>query len=352
MSQINSLSSFQYDDTDSAMGRYPDFTPVPSPITTSSSGSLVEHSSPGTTRHLAPDTQMWSLMTTKQRIPAPGSLQDVPTTQSLITALQSTMTPSATRSPVVIPGARKTRQLNMTGELRPQRRISPHLRLGITLGAIIVVMIMTLVSLTPLGSGQNSGTLFGGTLQLVQAEQQNRDITGHTFVTLAQANPAPVTSGATNSANTGSANTGSANTSSTTSLPAMVLSTSQYVAIARQDAIASGISPDYFVRQIQSESGFSPTAASPAGAVGIAQFEPATAAGLGVNPYDPISALAGAARYMASLASQYNGNYAMALAAYNAGGGNVQYAVAAGGANWINFLPAETQQYLLKIMGV
>ena len=150
--------------------------------------------------------------------------------------------------------------------------MSPHLRLGIALGAIIVVMITTLISLTPLGGTQNTGTLFGGTLQLMQAEQQNRDIAGHTFVTLAQANPA-------------SANTTTTTTNTTTQLPApppMVLATSAYVAIAQQDAVANGISPVYFVRQIQIESGFNPNAYSPAGAVGIAQFLPSTAAGLGI----------------------------------------------------------------------
>ncbi|HEY5003178.1 MAG TPA: lytic transglycosylase domain-containing protein [Ktedonobacteraceae bacterium] len=339
MSQKNSLSSFRYDDTDPMMGRYPDFIPVPLPITAPSSGSLLEQSLPDTSGHLATRTQTWSLTTTDQFIPASGPLHDVPTTQSLIAALQSTMTPSATRSPVVIPGARKRKPIKTTEELKTQRRMSPHLRLGIALGAIIVVMITTLISLTPLGGGQNSSTLLGGTLEWVQAQQQNRDIVGHTFVTLAQANPAQTTSAQTT-------------TTTTTTLPAMVLSTSAYVAIAQQDAIANGISPVYFVRQIQAESGFNVNAYSPAGAVGIAQFEPATAAGLGIDPYNPISALAGAARYMANYARQYNGNYAMALAAYNAGSGNVQYAVAAGGANWMNFLPYETQQYIRTIMGI
>ena len=340
MSQKNSLSSFRYDDTDLMMGRYPDFTPVPLPITAPSSGSLLEQSLPGAGGHLATRTQTRSLTTTDQLISASGPLHDVPTTQSLIAALQSTMTPSATRSPVVIPGARKRKQIKTTEGLKAQRRMSPHLRLGIALGAIVVVMVTTLISLTPLGGGQNSSTLLGGTLEWVQAQQQNRDIAGHTFVTLAQANPAQTTSAQTTT------------TTTTTTLPVMVLSTSAYVAIARQDAIANGISPDYFVRQIQAESGFNVNAYSPAGAVGIAQFEPATAAGLGIDPYNPISALAGAARYMANYAKQYNGNYAMALAAYNAGGGTVQYAVAAGGANWMNFLPYETQQYIRTIMGI
>lgn len=124
-----------------------------------------------------------------------------------------------------------------------------------------------------------------------------------------------------------------------------------YVDMARQAAIAAGISPDAFVRQIQQESGFNPNAGSPAGAEGIAQFMPATASSMGVNPYDPSSALPGAARLMAGLAAQFGGDYSKALAAYNAGPGAVQSAVAAGGANWLSLMPAETQNYVAIIMG-
>jgi soluble lytic murein transglycosylase-like protein len=124
-----------------------------------------------------------------------------------------------------------------------------------------------------------------------------------------------------------------------------------YVGMARQAAIDAGISPDAFVRQIQQESGFNPTAGSPAGAEGIAQFMPGTAASMGVNPYDPSSALPGAARMMASLAAQFGGDYSKALAAYNAGSGAVQSAVAQGGANWLAYMPAETQNYVAIIMG-
>jgi soluble lytic murein transglycosylase-like protein len=124
-----------------------------------------------------------------------------------------------------------------------------------------------------------------------------------------------------------------------------------YVGMARQAAIDAGISPDAFVRQIQQESGFNPNAGSPAGAEGIAQFMPGTAASMGVNPYDPSSALPGAARMMASLAAQFGGDYSKALAAYNAGSGAVQSAVAQGGANWLAYMPAETQNYVAIIMG-
>ncbi len=121
--------------------------------------------------------------------------------------------------------------------------------------------------------------------------------------------------------------------------------------IARQAATQAGINPDLFIRQIRQESGFNPGAISPAGAIGIAQFLPGTAATLGVNPNDPVQSLYGAARLMASLSAMYKGNYAMALAAYNAGPGNVQNAINVGGSNWRAYLPAETQNYIAAILG-
>lgn len=124
-----------------------------------------------------------------------------------------------------------------------------------------------------------------------------------------------------------------------------------YVNLARQDAAATGISPEIYVRQINQESGFNPTAVSPAGAIGIAQFLPATARALGVNPADPVQALKGAAQLMAQYVHQYAGDYAKSLAAYNAGPGTVQAAVSAGGANWRTLLPAETQRYIRIILG-
>jgi hypothetical protein len=123
-----------------------------------------------------------------------------------------------------------------------------------------------------------------------------------------------------------------------------------YVALAWADAEAAGIDPAIFVRQIEVESHFDPHAVSPAGAVGIAQFLPQTAAQLGVNPTDPVAALRGAARYMAELLRAYDGDEAKALAAYNAGPDAVAFAVRAGGAQWRHYLPQETQQYLAAIL--
>lgn len=76
---------------------------------------------------------------------------------------------------------------------------------------------------------------------------------------------------------------------------------------------------------LKQESGFDPNAVSLTGAEGIAQFEPGTAASLGVNPNDPTSAINGAAKLLAQLQQQF-GSWGLALAAYNAGAGAVQSA--------------------------
>src|SRR5713101_5964764 len=119
------------------------------------------------------------------------------------------------------------------------------------------------------------------------------------------------------------------------------------IAAARQ----AGIDANIFVRQIQQESGFNPNAVSPAGAQGIAQFMPGTARGLGINPFNPQQALNAAARYDANNLRAYGGDWAKVLAAYNAGGGAVNYAIARGGKNWQQYLPSETQNYLRIILG-
>jgi len=123
-----------------------------------------------------------------------------------------------------------------------------------------------------------------------------------------------------------------------------------YAQMAYQDAVGAGIDPNAFVAQIRQESGFNPNARSSAGAVGIAQFMPATASGLGVNPMDPVAALSAAARLMGNYVRTY-GSEAKALAAYNAGPGTLQYAESAGGNNWMKYLPTETQNYINTIMG-
>jgi hypothetical protein len=94
-------------------------------------------------------------------------------------------------------------------------------------------------------------------------------------------------------------------------------------AYARQAAARYGLDPDLFERQIQQESGFNPNAKSPAGAQGIAQFMPGTAAGLGVDPMHPYEALDAAAKLDAQNLQRF-GSVDKMLAAYNAGPGAVE----------------------------
>ncbi|GAB3356505.1 NlpC/P60 family protein [Modestobacter lapidis] len=96
-----------------------------------------------------------------------------------------------------------------------------------------------------------------------------------------------------------------------------------YADLFTQAGSRHGVSPALLAAVAKTESNFTSTAVSPAGAQGLMQFMPATAAGLGVNPADPASAIDGAARYLSSLTKQF-GSTEVALAAYNAGPGTVQ----------------------------
>lgn len=121
--------------------------------------------------------------------------------------------------------------------------------------------------------------------------------------------------------------------------------TNQLKQYARQMAQKYGIDPELFVRQIQMESGFNPRAKSGAGAVGIAQFMPSTAKGMGFTAgVNPLRDLEMAAKLMAGHLRNNNGRYDLALAAYNAGQGNV---------NKHGGVPPfrETQNYVRNILG-
>lgn len=105
-----------------------------------------------------------------------------------------------------------------------------------------------------------------------------------------------------------------------------------------------GLSPTLLAAVAQVESGYDPNAVSPAGAQGLMQLMPGTAAGLGVDPLDPAQAIDGAAQMLSDNLSRF-GSLPLALAAYNAGpdavtryGGVPPY--------------PETQQYVQKVMAL
>jgi len=102
-------------------------------------------------------------------------------------------------------------------------------------------------------------------------------------------------------------------------------SNTQYDALINQAATKYGLDPAVLKGLVKQESGFNPNARSSAGAQGLTQLMPATAAGLGVtDPTDPAQAIDGGARYLRQQLDRFGGDMTKALAAYNAGPGAVQ----------------------------
>ncbi len=232
------------------------------------------------------------------------------TTPSLASSLQAALTSSTTGRIVVIPGSRKRKQAE-TEKTPPGERVSPRLRQGVTLAAaLLFVVITSLLTLGPLASGQYPFPIFRSFNSWFRSNTASQQLSSHS----------------------------NARQINASNLPPMQFPQSPYVDIAQQDAIAAGIPADYFVRQMNQESAFNPNAVSPAGAEGIAQFMPGTAAGLGINPWDPVQALRAAANLM--------GSYT------NAGTGAVQHATYVCGSSWMNCLPSETRNYIYVIMGI
>jgi soluble lytic murein transglycosylase-like protein len=117
----------------------------------------------------------------------------------------------------------------------------------------------------------------------------------------------------------------------------------EYLEVAKAAAARHGIPEDLFLRLVQQESGWNPTAVSHKGATGLAQLMPDTAAMLGVDIDDPKANLDGGARYLRMMYDEF-GSWKLALAAYNAGPGAViQH----------DGIPpyAETENYVKAILG-
>ena len=118
----------------------------------------------------------------------------------------------------------------------------------------------------------------------------------------------------------------------------------EYKAYFEEAARTYGVDQNLLEIIAAKESNFISTATSPAGAMGIMQLMPSTAEGLGVsNPYDARENIMGGAKYIVQKINEYNGDVSLALAAYNAGSGNV--------AKYGGIPPfTETQNYVAWIM--
>jgi soluble lytic murein transglycosylase-like protein len=128
-------------------------------------------------------------------------------------------------------------------------------------------------------------------------------------------------------------------TTGATSLPAGTPFASEITAAASRH----GVDPALLAGLVKQESGFNANAVSPAGAQGLTQLMPATAAGLGVtDPTDPAQALEGGAKYLRQQLDRFGGDVGKALAAYNAGPGAVER---------FGGVPpyAETQEYVRRV---
>jgi soluble lytic murein transglycosylase-like protein len=94
----------------------------------------------------------------------------------------------------------------------------------------------------------------------------------------------------------------------------------------------------------KAESGFNPSATSSAGAMGIMQLMPSTASSLGISDaYDAHDNIMGGAKIISQNLKKYDGDVSLALAAYNAGSGNVD--------KYGGIPPfTETQNYVKKVL--
>lgn len=123
--------------------------------------------------------------------------------------------------------------------------------------------------------------------------------------------------------------------------------------LVQQAAIRYGVDPGLALSVAQHESALNPNAVSSAGAQGVMQLEPPTAAQYGVtNPFDPVQNVNAGVHYLADLIAQFGGDVVKGVAAYNWGPGNLNNAINTYGGNWLSAAPTETQNYVAAITGV
>jgi soluble lytic murein transglycosylase-like protein len=122
--------------------------------------------------------------------------------------------------------------------------------------------------------------------------------------------------------------------------------TSEFDEMITEVARRNGVDEALLKAVVQTESNFTPTAVSSAGAKGLMQLMDGTAQHQGVaNVFDPAENLTGGAKFLRQMLSRYQGNEVLALAAYNAGPGAVD--------QWGGIPPyQETQTYIPRVLNL
>jgi len=127
-----------------------------------------------------------------------------------------------------------------------------------------------------------------------------------------------------------------------------------YDRIIAEATMRYGVEPSLVKAVIHAESAYDPLAVSRAGAKGLMQLMDATAEWLGVtDPFDPRQNIFGGTRFLAQLLERYEGNEAVALAAYNAGPGRIDRLGITSDEELemrLHELPRETQNYVRKVL--
>lgn len=201
-----------------------------------------------------------------------------------------------------------------------QQRLDPTARRAIPLG----VSTATKSATSDAGSSSSAGaSAFSATYARALAERPTQS-------GLTTAMTSPPSTGSTVSASLDWSNPGD-------EVPVGTPYAELFTAAARRN----GLSPKLLAAVGQVESNYRTDAVSPMGAQGLMQFMPSTAAGMGVDPWSPASAIDGAARLLAGHLANF-GSIESALAAYNTGSGTV----ARNGGR----VPVSAQSYVDKVL--
>lgn len=185
------------------------------------------------------------------------------------------------------------------------------------------------------------------------AASETKSVSAETVQRLLGFNPAPsaivanrkmtYADSGNSTSSTASAEVAAEAAAQTTHIPNTATVSSEYMESCFEKAAQTyGLDIDLLKAVAQTESDFDPNCTSSAGAMGVMQLMPGTAADLGVtNAYDVHDNIMGGAKYISQLLEKYDGDLSLTLAAYNAGSGTVKKY---GG------VPPFTENYIQKVM--